>query len=110
MLTPPCVIVCALFQVKCHNINAYVLIRFGLSKFLGDHQSQTFNKNLNACTAHKYDRYSCLLIIQFLEAALTGSYCLQLFFSLRHFSHLSHNSIKTIIGHSDQTDLIFSDI
>jgi len=38
------VIVCALFQVKSRNINVYVLLTCGLSKLLGDHQSQTFLK------------------------------------------------------------------
>jgi len=38
------IIICALFQVKCRNINVYALISYGLSKFLGDHPSRNFKK------------------------------------------------------------------
>jgi len=41
------IIVCTLFQVKCHNINTYALISYGLSKFLGNcHEAKPLTPSL----------------------------------------------------------------
>jgi len=44
--TQLCILLCALFQLKYPTTNSYALISYGLSKFLGGHQSRALEKAL----------------------------------------------------------------